>query len=135
MNDNMMFMIGGIAGVMAIAGIILYNGICGVASNLANAKVGEVYNFEYEQPLNGQPERVFAKVILPVHTLSQFDIERLNLTSKYRKFDPVFHRTKHLVTCQMENGQIRNFYAERTRNVKRTLLGNHMFSRIAAVIM
>ena len=54
----------GVAGVaialFAFAYFHVYGGLYG---SLKNAKVGEVYNFEYEQPLHGDPERFLAKNI------------------------------------------------------------------------
>jgi hypothetical protein len=62
-----------------------------------------------------------------VHRLSQDSINRLNARSNYRKYDTNFQRTTHLVTAQTPDGRIRNFYAERTRNVRRPLLGKFVF--------
>lgn len=107
----------------------------GVTGTLANAKVGEVYNFEYEQPLAGEPERILAKVIEPVYTLNDFQISKLNARSNYRKNDPNFKRTKHLVTCEMADGTIRNFYAERTKNVRRLPITNNLFRAAAAMVL
>lgn len=134
MSDEMMFLVGGIAGVVALIFILAYNAIRGVSGSLSAAKVGEVYSFEYEQPHHGEPKRVLAKVIEPVHTMDDFQIRRLNARSAYRRNDPNFVRTKHIVTCEMPNGEIRNFYAERTKNVRRTLLGNR-FLRTAVAAM
>ena len=112
----------GVVGVavtlFALAYFHVYGGLYG---SLKNAKVGEVYNFEYEQPLHGDPERFLAKVI-GVSELNDNVINRLNANSKYRRNDPMFVRTKHLVTCQTADGKIRNFYAERTKNCRRPLL-------------
>lgn len=134
MNDGIIFLVGGIAAVLALA-VILYNSVRGVQGSLTTAKVGEVYNFDYEQPHHGEPKRVLAKVIEPVHTLDDFQIRRLNARSGYRRNDPNFVRTKHIVTCEMPNGEIRNFYAERTKNVRRTLLGNRFFRTAVAAML
>lgn len=107
-------------GLIAFA---LYNIYSGVHGSLAHARVGEVYNFEYEQPLRGTHERYLAKVVEPVYTLDDNAIRRLNRRSAYRRNDPVFQRTHHLVTCQTADGEIRQFYAERAKNVRRPLLG------------
>lgn len=122
MNDFTMLAIA--FGVVFVAGIILFSLVRGISDSLSNAKVGQVYNFEYEQPLHGEPQRVLAKVIEPVYTLDDTAIKRLNRRSAYRRNDPVFQRTHHLVTCQTANGEIRQFYAERARNVRRSILGN-----------
>ena len=92
MNDGMIFLIGGIAAVFALA-VILYNAVRGVHGSLTSAKVGEVYNFDYEQPHHGESKRVLAKVIEPVHTLDDFQLRRLNARSGYRRNDPKFVRT------------------------------------------
>jgi hypothetical protein len=118
------------ATVVAILGVVcfaLFHVYRGVHDTLSNAKVGVVYNFEYEQPLTGEPERYMAKV-LQVSNLSEDSIRRLNRTSRYRRHDGNFVRTTHLVTAQTPDGKIRNFYAERTRNVRRLLLGRVLFN-------
>jgi hypothetical protein len=98
----------------------------GIHDNFANARVGKVYNFEYLQPVTGEPERYMAKVI-SVQTFTEDYLARLNRTSRYRRYDHNFERTKNLVTAQTFDGKVRNFYAERTRNVRRPLLGNLVF--------
>jgi hypothetical protein len=120
--------------VIAVISFVLFHIYCGVTDTLTNARIGGVYNFEYEQPVSGDPERFMAKVI-SVHRLSNDSIHRLNRTSHYRKHDNQFVRTNHLVTAQTPDGRIRNFYAERTRNVRRPLLGVALFkSGLAAMI-
>lgn len=124
MNDvNVMVGVGllvaGVAGVVLFA---LYNTVHGIHGSLANARVGEVYNFEYQQPLHGDPDRFLARV-LDVTTLDDAAIRRLNARSRYRRNDPVFQRTKHLVTCKTADGNVRHFYAERAKNVRRSLFG------------
>lgn len=134
-NDTTILLVGtAIAAIFAI-GFLLYNAIRGVHGSLANAKVGEVFNFEYEQPYHGDPERVLAKVIEPVYTLDDYQIRKLNSRSGYRRNDPNFKRTKHLVTCEMADGSVRNFYAERTRNVRRLPIGHPVFRSIAALVL
>ena len=133
MNDMIyvgMGVIAVFAGLMFLLAMVVYNGVHG---NLASARVGEVYNFEYEQPLHGDPKRVFAKVIEPVYTLEDSTIKRLNRKSGYRRNDPIFHRTKHIVVCEMPNGDVRQFYTERAKNVRRTVLGNQLF-KVAALL-
>lgn len=109
-----------------VSSMVLYGLIKGVHDNLTNAKVGSVYNFYYHQPLNGTSERFMAKVI-GVNKLSKDSISLLNKKSRYRKNDNQFFRTEHLVTAQTPDGRIRNFYAERTTNVRRPILGKLMF--------
>lgn len=133
MND--VYLIGAGVVCVSIVALLLYNAFRGVRASLTNAKVGEIYNFEYEQPLHGDPERILAKVIEPVHTLSDERIRRLNATSRYRYNDPEFQRTKHLVTCEMPNGDVRNFYAERTRNVRRSVFGGRLFRNAVAAML
>lgn len=127
MNDWMI--LAGIFGIV-LAGMVtfaLYHIYSGVHSTLANAQVGEVYNFEYLQPHHGDPVRVLARVIEPAFTLSDESIRRLNATSNYRVNDPQFKRTRHLVTCETPNGEVRQFYAERAKNVRRPLLAGLLF--------
>ena len=136
MND--VFTIGTIAGVVGVA-LISYLGFHAVyggpKGSLHTAKVGEVYNFDYLQPMAGDPERYLAKV-LEVHTLSNDSIRRLNATSRYRKSDPQFHRTSHLVTCVTPDGKTRNFYAERTMNCRKPLLAKALFgTKFAAALV
>ena len=127
MND--VFLFGSIfAGVVAVLfAFAFYHIYGGLHGSLASAKVGEVYNFEYLQPHHGDPVRVLARVIEPVHTLDDNTLRKLNSVSNYRYNDPQFKRTRHLVTCETPNGEVRNFYAERTRNVRKPLLAGLLF--------
>lgn len=135
MNDTTITLVAvGVGAVLAI-GFLLYNAIRGVHGSLANAKVGEVFNFEYEQPHHGEPERVLAKVVEPVYALSDATIAKLNRRSGYRRNDPNFKRTKHLVTCEMTDGSIRNFYAERAKNVRRLPIEHPLFRTVAAMVL
>lgn len=126
MND--VVLIGGIfaAVVTFMVGFGLYHIYSGVHGSLSSARVGEVYNFEYQQPHRGDPVRYLAKV-LDISVLDDTSIRRLNAHSQYRRTDPQFKRTRHLVTCETPNGEVRNFYAERTRNVRRPLLAGLLF--------
>jgi hypothetical protein len=126
MNDVILF--GGIfAGVIAaLVAFSVFHIYGGVHDSLSNARVGTVYNFEYLQPVTGSPERYMAKV-LDVNVMPEGYISVLNRRSRYRRNDPTFQRTKHLVTAQTFDGKIRNFYAERTVNVRRPLLGGLLF--------
>jgi len=112
-----------VAGVVAFVCFHLFSGL---HDSLTNAKVGGVYNFEYVQPVTGDRERFMAKV-LEVHEFSADYLARLNRKSRYRRDDPTFQRSQHLVTAQTPDGKIRNFYAERTTNVRRPLLGGVAF--------
>jgi hypothetical protein len=109
--------------LLAFAAFHIYNGITG---SLNAAKVGDVFNFEYLQPNNGEPERFLVKVV-GVSTLTNEQINKLNARSNYRRYDPVFQRTNHLITGQSADGKIRNFYAERVVNCRRPLLGSTLF--------
>lgn len=133
-NDTILMIGAGILGLLAMLAFI-YSLARGVSGSLATAQVGEVYNFEYEQPYHGDPERVLARVIEPVHTLDEYQIRKLNARSAYRRNDTNFKRTKHLVTCEMADGSVRNFYAERTRNVRRLPIGHPVFRAVAAMIL
>jgi len=135
MNDFVM--VGGAIAVVvtAFTVFVMYAIYGGVHDSLRNAKVGSVYNFMYEQPVSGERERYLAKV-LEVATLSEDSIRKLNRKSNYRRFDPIFVRTPHLVTCQTPDGKIRNFYAERTSNCRRPLLAKALFgTRFAAALI
>jgi hypothetical protein len=126
MNDWLM--IGGIFTILTVAimAFVAYGIYGGVNASLCNAKKGEVYNFMYEQPLHGNPERFMAKV-LTVNIMTDEDIRRLNNKSRYRRNDPEFCRTKHLITAQTADGKVRNFYAERTTKCKRPILAGALF--------
>ena len=127
--DNFMIVGAAIGAVVGLVGLFVAYAIYGgYVGGLENAKVGEVYNFTYEQPLHGDPERYLARV-LDVHTLDDYQIRRLNARSRYRSHDPNFQRTRHLVTCQTPDGTVRNFYAERTRNCRRPLFAGLLFSK------
>lgn len=110
-----------ICGMVAFSVYAVYGGS---TSSLADAKVGQIFNFEYLQPLNGEPERYLAKVIEPVSTVDDSWIKIMNRRSNYRRNDPNFKRTNHFVTCKTVDGKIRNFYCERAINCRRPLLAN-----------
>lgn len=131
------FVLSAIVSTVVLVGLVsfvLFHIYRGLHDSLSNARVGSVYNFEYQQPVTGDPERYMAKV-LSVHRLSNDSIQRLNRTSRYRRHDDQFIRTTHLVTAQTPDGRIRNFYAERTRNVRRPLLGATLFKSGLAAMM
>lgn len=109
-----------------IGTFILYNIYRGVHDNFANAHIGAVYNFRYFQPMSGDYERYLAKV-LNVRKLTNAEIARLNWDSNYRRCDKDFKRSPTLVTCEMSNGDVRQFYAERSDMCKRTAVGNLLF--------
>ena len=98
----------------------------GVYSSLSYADIGEVYNFYYLQPLTGEHERYLAKVISK-RDMTDY-IHRLNVTSDYRLYDKEFERTNTLVTCELSNGEIRNFYAERAKDCYRSIFGRLLYS-------
>ena len=134
MND---FIAAALVSTICLVGLVcfvLFHIYRGLNDSLITARIGGVYNFEYEQPVTGDPERFMAKVI-SVHRLSNDSIARLNATSRYRRHDGKFVRTHHLVTAQTPDGKIRNFYAERTRNVRRPLLGGTLFKSGLAAMM
>ncbi len=135
MSNEVIFGIFAAIGLVGFMAYMVFNSLRGVTGSLATAQVGEVFNFEYEQPLHGESERVLAKVVEPVYTLDDYQIRRLNARSRYRANDPNFKRTKHLVTCEMADGSIRNFYAERTRNVRRLPIAGNLFRTVAALVM
>ena len=112
-------------GVAAVCLIAFGAYICfgGRKASLIDAEVGQVFNFEYLQPLHGDSERHLAKVIEKT-VLSDRAIEALNRRSGYRKNDKDFKRTRNLVTCETANGEVRNFYAERVVNCRKPLLAS-----------
>ena len=118
-----------IAGFLAVSALALvmfgvYAIYGGSRAELCNARVGEVYNFEYLQPVSGDSKRVLAKVLeRPVH-LDDHTIASMNARSNYRRNDPKFERTHHLVTCKTADGKIRQFYCERVKNCRKPLLGS-----------
>lgn len=101
---------------------------------LKQAKVGSVYNFEYDQPYSGETCRHLARVV-GVRSLTEDDIRRIESQSDYRRYDSNFRRTETIVTCQMPNGEYRNFYAERTSNCVRSFLGWLLFNTGLARLM
>ena len=126
MSDVVMFS-GLFAGVVAcLAAFAIFHTFYGIKGSLTNAKVGQVYNFKYLQPVTDVPERFMAKVV-SVQTFTEEYIRILDRKSRYRRYDPEFQRSKHLVTAQTFDGKIRNFYAERTTDVRRPLLGGVVF--------
>lgn len=126
MNDAVLF--GSIfAGVTALlVSFAWFHVYRGVRDSLSNARVGQVYNFKYLQPVTDVPERFMAKVV-NIQTFSEDYLSRLNRKSRYRRNDPEFQRSKNLITAQTFDGKIRNFYAERTADVRRPLLGGVIF--------
>lgn len=126
---NEFFIMAGL-GLVSVIGFVLYNLRVGFNANLAEAKTGEVYRFKYLQPVTGKGERYMVK-ILDNRVMSTEQINRLN-TRSYRRNDPLFIRTGHLVTGQCNDGTIRNFYAERTIECKKTIIPN-VLSRIGVI--
>ena len=120
MNDVVLFSLAGLVGI----GFIFAYLACfvGKPASLCEAKIGEVYNFEYLQPLNGEAKRWKAKVLEPVVHLDDIAIQRMNARSNYRRHDAEFKRTNHLVTCQTADGNIRQFYCERAVNCRKPIL-------------
>lgn len=126
MNDTFVLGICFACAVAAIGVFLLYNIYRGVNDSLTNAVIGTVYNFRYFQPLSGDYERYLAKVV-GVRKLSQAEISRLNWTSDYRIYDNDFKRSPTLVTCEMGNGDFRQFYAERSDMCRRSAVGELLF--------
>jgi hypothetical protein len=123
--ENVMI-IAGAASAIAVGFVLfgIYAVYGGRRAELCNARIGEVYNFEYLQPVSGGRKRVLAKVLeRPVH-LDDHTIASMNARSNYRRNDPEFERTNHLVTCQTVDGNIRQFYCERVKNCRKPLLGS-----------
>jgi MFS superfamily sulfate permease-like transporter len=118
--DNVSIVTAVVAAVACVAvAFVLFRSSFASKANLCDAKVGEVFDFEYLQPLNGEPERYQAKVIEPVCYLTDDTIKRMNRRSRYRRNDPEFKRTNHIVTCETADGNVRQFYCERVVNCRR----------------
>lgn len=127
MNDDMvLFAVLGAIACVVVAGFAFFHIYRGLHGSLANARIGDVYNFHYVQPLTGTYERYLAKVV-NVYKMPDHWIERLNKTSKYRRHDDMFERGRTLVTCLMKDGTFRQFYGERCDMVRRPLLGGLLF--------
>lgn len=109
-----------------IIAAILYATYGGVHGSLADSDIGSVYNFRYLQPLTGTYERYLAKVIAKRDMKG--DVHRLNFASNYRLNDKDFIRTQTLVTCELSNGDIRNFYAERVEDCYRSIFGRLLYT-------
>lgn len=93
---------------------------------LDRAEVGGVYNFDYKQPYGGDTHRHLARVVA-VRRLTEADIHRIEMDSRWRVGDPSFERSQTIVTCQMPDGGFRNFYGERTENCGWSFLGWFLF--------
>lgn len=123
--------------VGAMVACLAYAVYGGRVSELSSAKVGDIYNFVYEQPKDGTPERYLAKVV-GIRMLNDTEIRKLNNRSNYRFAELMngdFKRSRHLVTCQTSDGKIRNFYAERTKACRKPLLAPAVFgTRVAAFL-
>lgn len=117
-----------IAGIAAVSAIFLIgmalNAVYGGShASLCDAKPGQVFNFEYMQPLNGDSKRVLAKVLDKPYRFTDAELKHMNRRSSYRRNDKDFQRTNHLVTCQTHDGEVRQFYCERVKNCRKPLFG------------
>lgn len=122
--ENLFMALGIIAiGALALVLFGVYAVYGGFKADLCNARPGQVFNFEYMQPLNGDSKRVLAKVIEKPHKFSNATLQRMNRVSNYRKHDPEFKRTNHIVTCELHDGEVRQFYCERVKNCRKPLFG------------
>ena len=122
--DNLMISVGiVIVSATALVMFGIYAVYGGSRASLCEAKPGQVYNFEYLQPLNGDPKRVLARVLDKPFRFSDATLQRMNRVSNYRKGDPHFKRTNHIVTCELHDGEIRQFYCERVKNCRKPLFG------------
>lgn len=108
---------------LSLAGILFAVG--GKDDNLANARIGDIFSFTYEQPVKGDGR--FVGKVVSVRDMTWDELDHLDYHSQYRRYDPAFMRTTTLVTCQSNDGKIRNFYAERTKNCKRSVTGGVLY--------
>ncbi len=123
--DNLMISVGIVvisATALVMFGIYAVYG--GSRASLCEARPGQVYNFEYLQPLNGDSKRVLARVLDKPYKFSDSELRQMNRRSTYRRDDKDFKRTNHLVTCQTHDGEIRQFYCERVKNCRKPLFGS-----------
>jgi hypothetical protein len=125
-DDVVLFAILFAVSVSVIAIFMFYHIYRGVHDSLASASVGSVYNFRYAQPLTGDYERYLAKVV-GIRKLEKHEISRLNWSSNYRSYDKIFQRSPTLVTCEMANGDFRQFYAERSDMCRRPAIAGLLF--------
>lgn len=100
--------------------------------NFTNAKLNNVYNFDYVQPVTGERQRFLAKVIRNERWTLE-DIMKLNFRSNYREYDSTFERAGNLITCIMPNGEYRKFWSNRVVNCKKVLGGGYLY-RFASLI-
>ena len=122
--DNLMISVGiVIVSATALVMFGIYAVYGGSRASLCEAKPGQVYNFEYLQPLNGERKRWKARVVEPVSHFSNAKLEQMNRSSNYRRDDKDFKRTNHLVTCETQDGEYRQFYCERAVNCRKPLFG------------
>lgn len=105
---------------------VFYNIYKGVYASLADSHIGDVYNFRYFQPVSGDYERHLAQVV-DIRKLTNEEISYLNWVSDYRSNDKNFKRSPTLVTCLMNNGDYRRFYAERSDMCRRSAIGGLLF--------
>ena len=123
--DNLMISVGiVIVSATALVMFGIYAVYGGSRASLCEAKPGQVYNFEYLQPLNGDSKRVLARVLDKPYKFSDSELRQMNRRSSYRRDDKDFKRTNHLVTCQTHDGEIRQFYCERVKNCRKPLFGS-----------
>ena len=123
--DNLMISVGIVAvAALALVAFSIYSVYGGFQANLCEAKPGQVFNFEYMQPLNGDSKRVLARVLDKPYKFSDMELQRMNRRSTYRRDDKDFKRTNHLVTCETHDGEIRQFYCERVKNCRKPLFGS-----------
>lgn len=126
MNDIVLLTIISVVVCLFLAYFLWFNIYGGVYGSLTSARVGDVYNFRYFQPVMGTYKRYLAKIV-KIRKLEQHELSILNWTSNYRMFDKTFKRTPTLVTCLMGDGTFRQFYAERSDMVKRSFFGGLLF--------
>jgi hypothetical protein len=127
MNDLMISV--GIIAVSTIALIMfgIYSVYGGSKASLCDAKPGQVFNFDYMQPLNGDCRRILAKVLEKPYRFTDAELRQMDRRSSYRKDDKDFKRTNHLVICKTHDGEIRQFYCERAVNCRKPLLGSIIY--------
>ena len=124
MEDLMILVCGLVAIAMTLVMFGVYAVYGGSPASLCEAKPGQVYNFEYLQPLHGDNKRVLARVLEKPYRFTDAELRHMDRRSSYRKNDKVFQRTNHIVTCETHDGEIRQFYCERVKNCRKPLFGS-----------
>ena len=79
MNDMILI---ACAAVVAVCFVVAYlASFSSKSASLCEAKIGEVYSFDYLQPLNGERRRWKARIVEPVVHFDKSTLNRMNASS------------------------------------------------------